>query len=104
MAIQWSSTAAANAASIVPKETKVVAAAPVNGTGLVPLPAAPPDVLPCVSPAVEVPYVPEVPFVAEVSRVKFAQFNRVVLAVWKTMDRLPKKAPIPSLVEVYRST
>lgn len=31
--------------------------------------------------------------------VKLAHVRRVVLKVWSTMERLPKKAPMPALVE-----
>lgn len=36
--------------------------------------------------------------------VKFAHVRRVLLLVWTTMDRLPKKAAVPGAVEEYRST
>lgn len=34
------------------------------------------------------------------TRVKLAQVRRVVLLLWMTMDRLPKKEPTPGCVEV----
>lgn len=34
------------------------------------------------------------------TRVKLAQVNRVLFALWMTIERLPKKAPIPLVVVV----
>ena len=72
-------------ASIAPALTSVVAAPPVKGvrvgeTGVV----------------VFVPF-PVVEFPD--TRVKFAQVRRVVLLVWITIERLPKKEPGPSAVD-----
>jgi hypothetical protein len=37
------------------------------------------------------------------SSTMLAQARRVVSLRWITIDRLPKKAPMPSLVEAYKS-
>lgn len=79
---------------MAPALMKVAAAAPVKGDGggldpvIVPLP---PGEVP-----LELLLLPLV-------RVKLAQVRRVVLLVWMTMDRLPKKLAGPFAVERYRS-
>lgn len=77
-----------------PALMSVAAALPVkgDGTGLDPVTVPlPPDEVP-----LELVPLPLV-------RVKLAQVRRVVLLVWMTIDRLPKKLAGPCAVERYRS-
>ena len=79
---------------MAPALTKEAVAPPVNGegTGLDPVtvPLPPGEVL------LELVLLPLV-------KVKLAQVKRVVLLVWMTMERLPKKLAGPWTVERYRS-
>ena len=72
-------------------EAPEVAAAPVYGTGVPVLGGEPGDE--------GVAVALEPPPLLDDTKVKLAQVRRVVLAVCSTMERLPKKAPMPDLVE-----
>ena len=66
--------------------TKLAAAAPLNGVGVAPVGEV----------TVELPLeLLAVPLVS----VKLAQVKRVVLLVWMTIERLPRKLPMPASVD-----
>ena len=54
-------------------------------------------------PVVPAPPVLLVAFEPEELRTKFAQVRRVALEVWNTIERLPRNAPGPCLVDRYKS-
>lgn len=72
--------------TIIPALTPFATAPPLNGEGEA-----------VVDPVVEV--VPLVEVLEGLPRVKLAQVRRVALAVWITMERLPKKEAGPEAVE-----